>query len=29
MADLTNTLLANTKQYSDTLFHLASQKTLS
>tara|TARA_R100000734_G_C3307380_1_gene97960 strand:- start:158 stop:1054 length:897 start_codon:yes stop_codon:yes gene_type:complete len=26
MADLTNTLLANTKQYSDTLFHLASQK---
>tara|TARA_Y100000401_G_scaffold29233_3_gene21304 strand:- start:9077 stop:9973 length:897 start_codon:yes stop_codon:yes gene_type:complete len=26
MADLTNTLLANTKQYSDTLFHLAGQK---
>jgi hypothetical protein len=26
MADLTNTLLANTKQYADTLYHLASQK---
>lgn len=26
MADLTNTLLGNTKQYSETLFHLASQK---